>query len=507
MPNPRLLFIISTLSLVLAACGGGNQPSETTGQEAKPAPNTPAQTSADPDLDRRFNEAVDKYVKSQWGTWLLGASIGQCFITNGSLLTRETREGVIEHGIEGAFDKLSGAHLGSLSKVWDLCEANAKTTSTSSPAETASATTSMSNTGTDSRTPKVPTKSSNPFNGLECTTSSNPQPVFTHPVMDEQLIGATMPPGLASTGMLKPHGYFFVEETARGSHSKDGWSGYPQSAPVHAPITSWLRSVYPYTSGAYGKDVPEPPVEYMLLFEVSCEVYYKLDHLGPLTQTIKAAGPFPVGQNTDLRTPLKVEGGDLVSYWSGVNPGGNVDLGVYNTTINRNMASQSRYNDGYHDAWLNEDCPFDYFPAELRDTYYELFTDINAGKAVGVQPCRTSAESDILGTISGMWFEPDKYGSVFSISTSMSGLVLATFQKHAETGGSFDIKVPPESATYVDPSEVTSKHCYESHGAYNQKMHPMYIDLELTSPTKLQVDYGNGTCTNRTVIETLSLMR
>ena len=58
----------------------------------------------------------------------------------------------------------------------------------------------------------------------------------------------------------------------------------------------------------------------MLLFEVSCEVYYKLDHLGPLSDAIEAMGPFPVGENTDLDPPRKVEGGDLVSYWSGVNP-------------------------------------------------------------------------------------------------------------------------------------------------------------------------------------------
>ena len=141
MPNPRLLFIISALSLVLAACGGGNQPSETASQEVKPAPNTPARTSVDPDLDRRFNEAVDKYVKSQWGTWRLGASIGQCFITNGASMTKEARAGVIEHGIEEAFAKLSGTHLGSLSKVWDLCEANAKTAATSPSAEIAPATT------------------------------------------------------------------------------------------------------------------------------------------------------------------------------------------------------------------------------------------------------------------------------------------------------------------------------------------------------------------------------
>jgi hypothetical protein len=245
----------------------------------------------------------------------------------------------------------------------------------------------------------------------------------------------------------------------------------------------------------------------MLIFEVSCEVYYKLDHLGPIPDVIKEAGPFPVGESTRLNIPLKVEGGELISYWSGVNPGANVDLGVYNTTIERTYANQSRYADGYHDAWLNEDCPFDYFPTELREKYYELFYDINAGEMVGTRPCRTSAESDVLGTVQGAWFKSGKYGSVFAISTSMSGLVLVTFSAHAETGASFDIKVPLEDPTYIDPLKITSKHCYQTHKAYSGNMPPMYVDLELASPMELQVEYGTGTCKEGTPIETLSLER
>ena len=139
--------------------------------------------------------------------------------------------------------------------------------------------------------------------------------------------------------------------------------------------------------------------------------------------------------------------------------------------------------------------------------YYELFYDINAGEMVGSQDCRTSSQSDILGTVQGAWFEPGKYGSVFAISTSMSGLVLVTFSAHAETGASFDIKVPPEDATYIDPSKITSKHCYQTNKAYSGNTLPMYVNLDLVSPTALQVEYGTGSCTNRTPVETLALVR
>ena len=169
------------------------------------------------------------------------------------------------------------------------------------------------------------------FGGRECVTRSNPSPVFTHPVVQRESIEATLPPGLAASGMIKPHGYFFVKHDQ--SWNEDAWDGYPSSVPVHAPVGSFLRTVHPYTSGAYGRQVSEPPIEYMLIFEVSCEVYYKLDHLGPLPDKISDVGPFPIDTSTQLADPLYFAGGEIVSYWSGVNPAGNVDLGVYNTCL------------------------------------------------------------------------------------------------------------------------------------------------------------------------------
>jgi len=53
--------------------------------------------------------------------------------------------------------------------------------------------------------------------------------------------------------------------------------------------------------------------------------------------------------------------------------------------------------------------------------------------------------------------------------------------------GSFDIKVPPQDPTYINPSKITSKHCYQTHEAYSDNMPPMYISLDLVSPTTLQI--------------------
>ena len=76
----------------------------------------------DSDLDQRFGDSVRNYIRDSWGTWEKGDAIGQCLIANVETMTKESKEGVIEHGIEEAFDKLTGKHLGSLSAAWDLCE-------------------------------------------------------------------------------------------------------------------------------------------------------------------------------------------------------------------------------------------------------------------------------------------------------------------------------------------------------------------------------------------------
>ena len=77
---------------------------------------------SDSDLDQRFGDSVRNYIRDSWGTWAKGDAIGQCLIANVETMTKESKEGVIEHGIEEAFDKLTGEHLGSLSAAWDLCE-------------------------------------------------------------------------------------------------------------------------------------------------------------------------------------------------------------------------------------------------------------------------------------------------------------------------------------------------------------------------------------------------
>ena len=332
------------------------------------------------------------------------------------------------------------------------------------------------------------------LNGRECVTSSNPRPTFTHEVVPLELIRHTAPPGSVFTGMLKQHMYFFV-----GSGMPvEEWSGYPRSVPMYAPIDSWLHSVHVYKVSVAGQEV----LEYEFVLEATCEVWYRLGHLGPLSDRIEALGPFEVGSNP-IKPALRVDGGELVSYWSGVNPGGNVDLGVFNTTVEQTLANQDRYSDGYHDQQLYEDCPLDYFPEDLRSKYYSMLAEENTAEPVSTETCRRSADQSVAGTISGSWYIPDRYSPILAVGTSLLGSARVSFAEPVLPGGAADLSVRPDQPTHIHPVQVTSDHCYQhANGDVS-----MYVNLKLVTPTELEAEYGSGTCTNRTPINTLRVER
>ena len=135
---------------------------------------------SDSDLDQRFGDSVRNYIRDSWGTWAKGDAIGQCLIANVETMTKESKEGVIEHGIEEAFDKLTGKHLGSLSAAWDLCESGTAADAVpsnngSSKSEGSAADAVPSNNGSPKEpepTASVPTHA--PVVNFESTTVNKP---------------------------------------------------------------------------------------------------------------------------------------------------------------------------------------------------------------------------------------------------------------------------------------------------------------------------------------------
>ena len=123
------VLFLAAFFLLLVSCVGGEQATDSSLVETKPAPSNQIPPT-DPDVDLRFKDAVTQYVQVNWGKWAIGESMGQCLIARAESITEEAKEAVIEHGIDRAFDKLSGVHLRSLGFAWDLCEATAGKPST-----------------------------------------------------------------------------------------------------------------------------------------------------------------------------------------------------------------------------------------------------------------------------------------------------------------------------------------------------------------------------------------
>ena len=357
---------------------------------------------------------------------------------------------------------------------------------------------------TSAATPTAATSAATPTadpNNAECwrghITPSNPRPIFTHELVQLENIKHTAPPGSVFSGMLKGHAYFFV---GSGMPVQE-WSGYPRSIPVYAPVESWLLSVHVYQNSVAGNDV----FEYELFFEVSCEVRYKLGHMGPLSDRIEELGPFELGHNS-LPLWLHFDAGELVSYWSGVNPGGNIDLGVYNKTVEQIRSNPERFTDGIHENQLHEDCPFDYFPQALSSQYYALLSEENTFEFVQTDKCRRSAEQDIAGTISGEWFVPNRYAPVLAIGTSLLGLARVSFGDYVVPGGA-SVSVGPGETSHIDPGQVTTEHCYETVDRRPGSPPSEYASVKLLSPTELDAEYGSGTCADRTPIATVTAIR
>ncbi len=135
--------------------------------------------------------------------------------------------------------------------------------------------------------------------------------------------------------------------------------------PIYAPADMTLQTGSYYANGPY-----------TVVFQVTCQVTLRFNHITEPTAAIRAAFPStPAGVNEsryiDLSAHPSLKAGDLVGYTTGTTESGNWDFGVYNSTV------KNKY---YGDpAWGNSTvnttavCPFDYFPANLRAAYASKF--------------------------------------------------------------------------------------------------------------------------------------
>jgi len=182
---------------------------------------------------------------------------------------------------------------------------------------------------------------------------NNANPVFTADITDMSLISKITPPGaILSTGEVKSHSYLWIKDGSR--------------VPVYAPTDMKL------SSGAYYDEGEE--LIYMLVFEVSCEVRIKFDHIQEPVDAIR--GALPSEPKFDTRVDMVSEliefkAGDLVGHTTGTSVANNWDFGVYNTTLYPNPVTEGVAN--LEEVDKNADCGYDYFTSDKRAVYKNLF--------------------------------------------------------------------------------------------------------------------------------------
>lgn len=134
---------------------------------------------------------------------------------------------------------------------------------------------------------------------------------------------------------------------------------------VYAPVDSELiNGVYKNARGA---------LDYDLHFQVSCEIWYLINHLTEPVDKVKNA--FPSTPQTDTKTnspfkePIKFKAGELLGYTTGTPLAHNFDLGVFDLNyFNDGLPADEGSKFGKESNFI---CPFDVLPEDLKTKYYQ----------------------------------------------------------------------------------------------------------------------------------------
>lgn len=186
---------------------------------------------------------------------------------------------------------------------------------------------------------------------VEKKCESNPNPVFTHMIVDPaRIININPPPNIAKVGnALKTHSY--IDTDALG-------------IPIYAPVDMEFFNGAHYVGGPYTLD-----------FRVSCEVKVRLAHIDPV-QKIKNTLPKDPAPKNDSRNQevserVAFKAGEIVAYVyqdEGVLSTG-LDFGVYHSERPNRYAESSDPHIKQSEIYTTAVCPYDFFTDELKSAY------------------------------------------------------------------------------------------------------------------------------------------
>jgi len=296
-----------------------------------------------------------------------------------------------------------------------------------------------------------------------------PPPVFTHHITDLSKIMYIVPPGSVSGNTFAEHSYLSLKESA-------------DRVPVFAPIDSKLGAVAYYGDSAGN-------TSYTLSFKVNENVFYYVEiiEVSAKIRAVSPSEPRPHSRTDDPTSPVFVKAGELIGY-VGKNQLYRIwDFGVYDVTNRNNVANPERHGDKYGaDRYLTGLCPYDFYPAEMKNEYLDLFSGAN-GTPVIVSDCRGLSQ-DVVGTAAGYWFldsgSDETYGPQLVIASTLDGKV-----RWGGVGFSIDDGFRVQNSNPIDPASITvgESACYLGNKGGN-------LFIKLLSETELGVFYRTGNC-------------
>ncbi|MGD2251407.1 MAG: hypothetical protein PVF70_00665 [Anaerolineales bacterium] len=304
----------------------------------------------------------------------------------------------------------------------------------------------------------------------------NPDPVFTAMFTDLDMIDFITPIGRVTDSVV-PHSYIWISQDGVGQAPE-----VPVYMPVDAVFSSYAYYAEPMRDARGGWiDV----LQYMLVFQVSCEVNFKFDHLDRLVAELALLLPDEPSESTrtqELDPKPFLEAGTLIGYTTGTRSAHNWDFGVYNSARPNPFGNQERYQQMWNlRTILHADCPYAYYRGELREAVYALLPDGDCG----------SGSQDVPGTISGSWFEAQDYSPHDPIRPAVVvgiGVIPGSQYIQFWTEDIF-FRVYPGAPTYLPPASVTTEHCYQSSDSPR-----MYAFMKLLSDMELTLVTGRGSC-------------
>ncbi len=298
---------------------------------------------------------------------------------------------------------------------------------------------------------------------------SNTNPVFRAPFTDITKIRSISPPGGIAVGS-QSRSYVSAKAFENGS--------YPD-VPIYAPIDSTLEGITYAMRGSSPKGRPE----YRLDFRASCEVTYSFDHIPYVIDKIKNAGPTAPANHTRTGAfvSIPVSAGEFIGYTDSIFVSG-FDFFLLNYAKEVPHINPSRWTSEHN---THADCPYDYFPDELKTLYYSYFA--SAGGTKQDNPACRSASRDVAGTLSGGWF----LGS----STDMQGSRLLV---GSDFGDFVDLVIDRENQPRFSVRDYNGKNPeYVKAGdtvCYFDADRNIHAFLKLLTDTEMGADIGPGVC-------------